>query len=66
MTQTLSFFITDAGRQANKRACAISQFRDIISLRIFMTLSALIVQKNFQRQQQIKYFCQHQFQMQSV
>jgi len=55
-----------AKEQTTKRACTISQFHDMFSLRILITLSALIVQKNFQRQHQTKYFCQHQFQMQSV
>ena len=50
-----------AKEQTNKRACAISQWRDIFSLRIFITLSAMIVQKYFQCQQQIKYFCNISF-----
>jgi len=55
-----------AKEQTNKKAFAISQLCDILSLKIFITLSAWIVQKIFQCQQQIKYFCQHQLQMQSV
>jgi len=46
-----------AKEQTNKKAYAISQLHDIFSLRIFITLSVWIVQKNFQCQQQIKYFC---------
>jgi len=45
--------------------CDLSVARYIF-IENFITLSALIVQKNFQCQQQIKYFWQHQFQMRTV